>query len=252
MADPTWGETFVGEAAPFGKGVVYKLNAGLLELKPVSAAQPSRCDRCREVWWTTVRSLCPGVGCDGTVAPFDPFAERSHYRELYTLLSPIGLTVEEHTAQLSNEVAAKRQQDFIEGKVNVLSCSTTFELGVDVGSIQAVLMRNVPPSPANYVQRAGRAGRRAGSPALVVTFAQRRSHDLQFFDQPKAMIDGNVAAPVVTVENAAIVRRHLNAIAFAAFERQHFNGRPPAPDGRGVLPSTEDISVGRVHRVAAV
>src|SRR5207342_39753 len=115
------------------------------------------------------------------------------------------------TAQWKASKASSLQDEFVRGEVNVLSCSTTFELGVDVGEVVAVLMRNVPPSPANYVQRAGRAGRRARSPALVVTFAQRRSHDLHFFDEPFAMIDGNVAAPILEIENPHIVRRHLNA-----------------------------------------
>jgi len=220
-----WAEVLVREEAAFEKGVVYRLQTERLEFRPGSRThQPLRCERCRQVWWRAILGLCPGIDCDGTVEPFDPETERSHYRELYTSLSPIGLRVEEHTAQLSNAIAAKRQQEFIEGKINALSCSTTFELGVDVGAIQAVLMRNVPPSPANYVQRAGRAGRRAGSPALVVTFAQRRSHDLQFFDRPQAMIDGRVAAPVVNIENPAIVRRHLNAMAFAEFEKAHYDG----------------------------
>lgn len=233
-------EQLVSEEAAFAKGIVYRLNAKQLEFRPLTDAhRPSRCALCRQVWWRTVRGLCPSIGCAGTVEEFDPLGERNHYRELYTSLTPIGMRVEEHTAQLSNELAAKRQQDFIKGKVNALSCSTTFELGVDVGAIQAVLMRNVPPTAANYVQRAGRAGRRAGSPALVVTFAQRRSHDLQFFEHPNAMIDGHVAAPVVKLENAAIVRRHLNAMAFAEFEKLHYDGRerPHRTVERFFLPS---------------
>lgn len=221
-----WSDVLVSEEAQYGKGVVHRLKAERIEFRPVMRGHhPSRCTRCRQVWWRSVRSMCPGVGCDGTLETFDPTTERHHYRELYTSLAPIGLRVEEHTAQLSNAIASQRQQEFIDGKINALSCSTTFELGVDVGSIQAVLMRNVPPSAANYVQRAGRAGRRAGSPALVVTFAQRRSHDLQFFDNPKGMIDGHVAAPIVSLSNSAIVRRHLNAIAFAEFEKQHYDGQ---------------------------
>ena len=65
--------------------------------------------------------------------------------------------------------AAAIQQQLIRGEINVLSCSTTFELGVDVGELQAVMLRNMPPSTANYLQRAGRAGRRSGAAALVVT-----------------------------------------------------------------------------------
>ena len=229
LANPhgEWGEVLIAEDAPFAKGVVRRLKAERLEFRPVTAKhQPLLCDACRQVWWRSVRGACPGVNCDGTVSALDGPIGRDHYRELYTTLSPIGLRVEEHTAQLSNSVAALRQQQFIDGKINALSCSTTFELGVDVGEIQAVLMRNVPPSAANYVQRAGRAGRRAGSPALVVTFAQRRSHDLHFFDQPKSMIDGHVAAPVVNIENPAIVRRHLNAMAFSDFQSSEYTGEP--------------------------
>jgi len=219
-----WAEVLVRQDER-GDGVLFRLDSSRLEFRPVTDThQPLQCDHCRQIWWRAVRGACPGVKCPGTVSRINGEIARSHYRQLYTSLDPIGQRVEEHTAQLSASTAAKRQQDFIDGKINVLSCSTTFELGVDVGEIQAVLMRNVPPSPANYVQRAGRAGRRAGSPTLVLTFAQRRSHDLHFFDDPASMIDGHVSAPVVNVENPAVVRRHLNAVAFAAFQKLQAGG----------------------------
>jgi ATP-dependent helicase YprA (DUF1998 family) len=84
------------------------------------------------------------------------------------------MTVSEHTAQWGARKAAEIQQQFMDSVVNVLSCSTTFETGVDVGELQAVLMRNVPPTTANYVQRAGQAGRRTGFAAFALTYAQRR------------------------------------------------------------------------------
>jgi hypothetical protein len=201
-------------------GILHRLDSNRIEFSALSPDhQPMRCNRCRQTWWRAVRGICPGVRCDGVVRPIPASDDQNHYRRLYTSMSHIGVRVEEHTAQLTADVAGQRQQEFIDGRINILSCSTTFELGVDVGEVVAVLMRNVPPSPANYVQRAGRAGRRAGSPALVVTFAQRRSHDLHFFDEPFAMIDGHVAAPILEIENPHIVRRHLNAIAFSAWER---------------------------------
>ena len=129
------------------------------------------------------------------------------------------MKVEEHTGQLSNQFAADVQQGFVDGNINTLSCSTTFELGVDLGEIRAVLMKNVPPTAANYAQRAGRAGRRTTSTALVTTFAQRRSHDLSFFANPSDLVNGVVQAPQISVSNTLIVRRHIHAVALAAYAR---------------------------------
>jgi hypothetical protein len=231
LCHPTaWGAVLPAAEDSRGEGVLHRIDADLLEFRPVTEEhRPFQCDTCRQIWWRHVRGACPTVRCLGTVTELavDALAD-NHYRRLYTDLAPIGMRVEEHTAQLSAALAARRQHDFVDGAINVLSCSTTFELGVDVGEIQAVLMRNVPPTAANYVQRAGRAGRRAGSPALVLTFAQRRSHDLHFFEQPHSMIDGHVDAPVVSVDNPEIVRRHLNAIAFASFLRAEAGDVAPA------------------------
>ncbi len=205
-------------------GVLFALDPEWVTMRLATPEQPAfRCNVCRQIWWRSVSSVCPTYTCEGTLQPLaTATAQRDeHYRHLYTTLDPIGLRVEEHTGQLGAEYAGRIQQEFLEGEINALSCSTTFELGVDVGEVQAVLMRNVPPSPANYVQRSGRAGRRIGSSALAVTFAQRRSHDLHYFDNPRALVDGHVPTPIVSLRNAQIVRRHLHAVAFAAFERAH-------------------------------
>src|SRR6185437_17014276 len=97
--------------------------------------------------------------------------------------------------------------------------STTFELGVDVGDLQSVVLRNMPPKTANYVQRAGRAGRRAASAALVVTYANRTAHDLAKYQEPTSMIAGQMRIPWVPVDNARIARRHAHSIALAAYFR---------------------------------
>ena len=104
----------------------------------------------------------------------------AHYKRVYRDAA-LPLDIEEHTAQLSTNKARDVQSEFLRGKVNVLSCTTTFELGVDVGDLRAVFMRNVPPKTANYTQRAGRVGRRAGKPGFAVTFARLRSHDLSLY-----------------------------------------------------------------------
>lgn len=204
-------------------GAVWRLSHERLVFRAAEAgAEPLQCSRCRYIWWRSVAGVCPTIRCDGIVAPVANKAALAddHYARLYRGIAPIGMLVQEHTAQFAAARASSIQDEFTNGSVNVLSCSTTFEMGVDVGDVQAVLLRNVPPSPANYVQRAGRAGRRTDAAALVVTFAQRRSHDFTFFANPRRMIDGRVAPPRILLDNAAIVRRHVHSVAFAQFQRE--------------------------------
>ena len=181
-----------------------------------------RCTRCQAVSPINVQGICPSYGCDGTLQSVNESAPgwiQNHYRHLYRELLPIPLAAEEHTAQWTSSEAAVVQDRFVRGELNALSCSTTFELGVDVGELQAVLMRNVPPTTANYVQRAGRAGRRTDLAAFVLTYAQRRSHDLTHYARPENLVAGRIHPPVVVVGNEKIVRRHVHSVLFASFLR---------------------------------
>ena len=154
------------------------------------------------------------------------------------------MTAREHTAQLMSDEAADVQQQFVRGEVNVLSCSTTFELGVDVGELQSVVMRNMPPTTANYVQRAGRAGRRTESAALVLTYAQRRSHDLSRFQEPEVMVSGEVRSPYVPLGNERIDRRHAHSVALAAFfrDQKELTGETWSTAGEFFLGSPAPVS----------
>ena len=231
-------------------GTTFAIDHEWIQFVPATESHPAYvCNVCRQIAWRNVNNVCPTWQCEGSLRRLTDAdsAGSDHYRHLYTSLTPSGLSVQEHTGQLSAEQARSFQQDFLDGKLNALSCTTTFELGVDVGDVQAVLMRNVPPTPANYVQRAGRAGRRVGKSALVVTFAQRRSHDLDHFKDPQRLIEGIVEVPIVSLRNPQIVRRHLHAVAFAAFERRHAEaGHEPHKDvasfflSRGDQPATVD------------
>ena len=104
-----------------------------------------------------------------------------------------------------------------EGRLNALSCSTTFEMGVDIGDLNTVLMRNVPPSSANYIQRAGRAGRGPDSSAFAVTFCRESSHDASFFNNPLDMINGQIPVPKIKADNPNIAIRHIFASALRYF-----------------------------------
>ena len=131
------------------------------------------------------------------------------------------ITSHEHTAQLTNDNADEIQKILTEGEVNILSCSTTFELGVDVGELEVVFMRNVPPTAANYIQRAGRAGRRKSSTAFALTFAQRRSHDFAHYMEPLQIIKGEIRPPYIEITNEKVVRRHIYAVALSLFWSEH-------------------------------
>jgi hypothetical protein len=172
----------------------------------------------RSSWWVLPNGLCVTKNCDGKpiAKTYNP---NNHYAYLQREMSILALASKEHTAQWTADEAEVVQDEFIEGKVNVLSCSTTFEMGVDIGEVVAVLCRNVPPTPANYVQRAGRAGRRAGSKALIVTFARKRSHDSQFVADPTRLINGQVPVPTISLENVDLIRRHIYAMALSQFFR---------------------------------
>jgi len=182
------------------------------------------CEICRRWTWLG-GTICPTPSCAGT--PISKDQPRDYWGTIYT--SPLhvqSMVTQEHTAQWTSNEAQRIQEEFIEGHVNVLSCSTTFEMGVDVGAVQAVLCRNVPPTPANYIQRAGRAGRRAGDASLAVTLARTRSHDAYYAAQPELLVMGIVPVPSINIDNADLAKRHLYATALSAFLTETFPDLP--------------------------
>lgn len=214
---------WLDQSSAVSEGLLWRADHTWLQLRAVSPGHTLyRCSSCQRIASVSVAGVCPTMGCDGRLGPWSlplPEADSDHYRALHRNVLPVGMSVSEHTAQWQPRAAAKIQQDFINGDVNVLSCSTTFELGVDVGELEAVMLRNIPPSTANYVQRAGRAGRRASSAAVILTFAQRRPHDLARYQRPTEMIAGRVQAPYVYLDNDRIGRRHAHSVALSLFLR---------------------------------
>lgn len=181
------------------------------------------CPKCKKVTIHNIQNVCPTYRCDGELKPIDQqnaFAD-NHYYQLYQQLDIRELRIVEHTAQLDKEMAYDYQKKFKRNEIDVLSCSTTFEMGVDVGSLETVFMRNMPPSPSNYAQRAGRAGRSKKSAAYALTFCNKSNHDFTFFKTPERMIRGKINPPKFNVENDKIAVRHLYASALSYFWKKY-------------------------------
>jgi len=126
-----------------------------------------------------------------------------------------GLEAREHTAQVPAPERERREEQFREAKLPILYCSPTMELGVDIAELNAVNLRNIPPTPANYAQRSGRAGR-SGQPAIVFSYCTNLSpHDQYFFRRPKEMVAGAVVPPRIDLANEDLIRAHVQAIWLA-------------------------------------
>ena len=128
----------------------------------------------------------------------------------------VGLEAREHTAQVRPDDRIEREERFKTASLPVLFCSPTMELGVDIAELNVVSLRNIPPTPANYAQRSGRAGR-SGQPALVFSYCSTySSHDQYFFRRPTQMVAGSVSTPRLDLANEDLVRAHIHSIWLAA------------------------------------
>lgn len=140
----------------------------------------------------------------------------SDIHERIYLKRPIFLAAE-HSAQQSNEDLDRFERDFNAGRLNILSCSTTMEMGVDIGGISEVVMNNVPPKSSNYLQRAGRAGRRNESKALALTFCAPNPIGSHTWAHPQYPITHLTEIPLLKLESRQLIQRHINAFIFGHF-----------------------------------
>jgi DEAD/DEAH box helicase domain-containing protein len=123
----------------------------------------------------------------------------------------------EHSAQQPSKRLRSYEDMFKTGDINVLNCSTTMEMGVDIGAIELVVNSNVPPSIASYRQRVGRAGRRDQPIAVGLTICKERPLDRRAFDDPARYLDLLLRPPRVRLDSPAIARRHAHAFLLSAF-----------------------------------
>ena len=160
---------------------------------------------------------------------------------------PMAIIAAEHTAQLNapqnEDVFSKAEENELlfqdvapalgrkahrATAIDVLSSTTTMEVGIDIGALSGVALRNMPPGRANYQQRAGRAGRRGNAVATVVAFGSADSHDEHYFAEPDGMIRGSVIDPKLTLDNREITRRHIRAFLLQRYHQDRLPNFDPS------------------------
>lgn len=195
-----------------------------------------RCDRCTSITPFALRNRCPSCASP----QIHPMTQKE-YMALSFWRTPIEearrgepiqvIDTEEHTAQLSHkdqrddlwsktEAYELRFQDLTakgETPVDILSSTTTMEVGIDIGALVAVGLRNIPPMRENYQQRAGRAGRRGSSLSTIITFCEDGPHDTLYFNDPVPMFRGDPRRPWIDINSPKLLQRHLSIVAIQEF-----------------------------------
>ncbi len=210
-------EVFGGGAAPAFRIVFDKLG---LRRPP----QLYRCEQTGRVVPRSVLGCAPYPGADGTLAAvshddLDADARLGRRRKEYqdSSIFEMGLWAEEHSAQLAPQENRRIQDLFKAGVRNMLSATTTLELGIDIGGLNGALMGNIPPGKANYLQRAGRAGRRADGSSLVTVFARPRPFDREVFLRMGDYLDLPLRKPIALLDRERLARRHVHSFLLNEF-----------------------------------
>ena len=217
-------------------GPGHALDLGKMHIEDGRRSRLYECELCGTRTFHAVRAICPSWRCSGSLRELTDdlrvaLESDNHYAHLYledhdgsTAMNAIA---QEHSAAIGIRSRERLEEEFRKGNLNLLSCTTTMELGVDLGDLEAILCRNVPPGVANYQQRAGRAGRRAQAAPVALTVARNGNYDQEQYRSFKEYLAGRVAVPYVALDNADFFRRHQMSIILAKFLRYCMAGVAP-------------------------
>ncbi len=215
----------INDQTPFG------IRIDSFELRPVEDTV-FRCSACGYVMGEVLLGVC--YRCGQATEQVEATSIRNFFRRSALFAKPgsghpdpYPLQAAEHTAAIERHEARNIERWFQnlfresehreDHRIDILSVTTTMEMGIDIGSLLSVGLRNVPPTVANYQQRAGRAGRRGSAVATVVTYALDRSHDQYYFHRPKEIVSEPPRVPVLYLENEVIARRHVRSLILGGF-----------------------------------
>jgi len=202
----------------------FAMDGNLIRIRNGMAAPLYQCESCGLYQQRVISRKCSAFRCQGEVVALDE-KERSklhrenHYLASYKEENHLTLRAREHTASLSTDLREQIERDFAERRINLLSCTTTMEMGVDLGDLEAVVNLNVPPGIANYQQRTGRAGRRAQAAPFCVTVARNSNYDQMVFRELQDYLTSIPSTPFVNLANAELFLRHQISVFLAHFLR---------------------------------
>jgi superfamily II DNA or RNA helicase/rRNA maturation protein Nop10 len=209
-------------------GRMYMLNSDLVLLKASNEFEHTACPKCGTVSHFNELDLCTGVAC-GELRTTN--FSNNYFRIAYsTPFSETGTVLaKEHSGQLDGNTRKSIEKEFRDrdDPLNVLVCTPTLELGIDIGELSAIYMRNVPPTPSNYAQRAGRAGRK-NQPSLITTFcgvgSARGPHDQYFYRFPQKIIAGKIATPRFMLDSKQLIKSHIHSLILELINLKLENG----------------------------
>ena len=205
-----------------------------------------RCDKCGSVYAIAAENAelwvgapCQRTTCGGFLEKYDT-GEINYYGRLYSAGDLVRINAREHTGLLERPNREQLEIDFKRGKdtqkiwdPNVLSCTPTLEMGIDIGDLSTVILCSMPPAQSQFLQRTGRAGRKDGN-ALTLAVANARPHDLYFYSDPLEMIAGEVTPPKIFLRASAVLERQFVAFCMDSWVKK---GIPDGaiPDKVGIV-----------------
>ena len=240
IAEACWDEMVRPRVGVLRKGSVAMV-IDLDKIKLGDTSERFRCNSCGRIASFDLGGVCLANRCEGSVSKLpiigkDAGVTRNFYVERW-LTQPMAAIAREHTAAIGSALRNEIEGKFRTGDVNVLSCTTTMEMGVDLGDLEAVICRNVPPGIANYQQRAGRAGRRAQVAPIALTIARGSRYDQASFRRFDDYLKALPNVPYINLENPRFFHRHQVSCILAGWFAQRLatSSRSGSPRLRDVL-----------------